>query len=117
MLAVFQISYQVCRRATADVAGSRDEYRLPWQEALVVAADPRQIATVISANVELKPGEEIEVLQWRQLGRGHAVFMAETSKEFRQGIEMSEVAQQSFRDYRSEKIVKETKESADKNAG
>jgi hypothetical protein len=77
---VFQASYQVCRRAPANVAGPRDEYRRDAEEALVVAADPRQLAPVIGANVNLQPGEVIEVIQWRQLGRGIDLFVAETSK-------------------------------------
>jgi hypothetical protein len=76
-LAVFQTSFQVCRRAAANVAGPRDQYRLPAREAVAVAADPRQLAAVIGANVELERGEEVEILQWRQLGRGiRDVFVA-----------------------------------------
>jgi len=77
MPSVYAGSYQVCRRAPANVAGPRDQYRLPEKEAVVVAADPRPLATVIGANVGLEHGEEIEVLQWRQLGRGiRDVFVA-----------------------------------------
>jgi hypothetical protein len=77
MLGVFQTSYQVCRRAPANVAGPRDEYRRPLEEALVVAADSRQLVAVITANVKLESGEEVEILQYRQIGRGiQDVFVA-----------------------------------------
>jgi len=75
MLKVFSVSWQVCKRAPANLAGPRDEYRRPVEEALVVAGDPRDLPSVIGANVELKPGEEIEVVQHRQLGRGMDVFV------------------------------------------
>jgi hypothetical protein len=86
MVSVFQASYQVCRRAPADVAGPRDIYRSPLEEALVVAADSRQIGAVIAANIELKQGEEVEIIQFRQLGRGiHDVFVAANSKPLESG--------------------------------
>jgi hypothetical protein len=81
MPSVFQVSYQVCRRADANIAGPRDEYRRPLDEALVVAEGSQQLAGVIGANVELEPGEIVEILQYRQLARGiHDVFVAASSK-------------------------------------
>jgi hypothetical protein len=74
MIKVFSVSWQVCKRAPANAAGPRDEYRRPVEEALIVATDPRDFGSVIGAHVGLKPGEDIEIVQHRQLGRGMRVF-------------------------------------------
>ena len=77
MLAVFKAAYQICKPAPSNIAGPAFEYRRDAEEALVLTEDPQQLAAVIGANVKLKPGEEIEVVQWRQLGRGISdVFVA-----------------------------------------
>jgi hypothetical protein len=42
----------------------------------VLANDTQDLTPVLSANVALKPGEQVELLQCRQLGLGLDVFVA-----------------------------------------
>ena len=70
---VFLATFQVCMPAE-DVAGPAFEYRKPEQTVLVVARKPQEIGRVVAKNLDLTPGEVVEVTQQRQIEPGRKVF-------------------------------------------
>lgn len=79
MAGVFLTTFQVCMRSE-DGAGPAYKYRRPEQTVVVVARKPEEIGQVIAENLELVPGEFIDVTQQRQLEAGRKVFQPKAKK-------------------------------------
>lgn len=73
MAKIFLAQFQI-RQPAAIAPGPRDRYRKSVEEVVVIASAVDEIASVIAANVKLAPGEEVEVVQRRELHPGKKVF-------------------------------------------
>ena len=65
--AVFLATYQLCAHADPGAAGPAFKYRKPEQTVVAIARSAQEIAQVIAENLDLVPGEFVDVVQQRQL--------------------------------------------------
>lgn len=74
--AVFLATFQICAHAEPGTAGPAFKYRKPEQTVIAIARSAQEIAQVIAENLDLVPGEFVEVTQQRQLEPTRKVFEA-----------------------------------------
>jgi hypothetical protein len=75
MTGVFLTTFQICM-PSEDGAGNVWKYRRPGRVVVVVADKPEELAKIIAQNIDLQPGELVEVTQHRQFETGREFFQA-----------------------------------------